>query len=74
MLYVRTLTICRLLVYFVSAAGCQCFVLQCVESVLRHHFKLAYVIPQMAVKEFLKPTSKNGDIGHFNLWSHFDQP
>ena len=39
----------------------------CVKSVPRYHFKLAYVILQMAVKEFLIPTSKNGYIGHFNL-------
>ena len=31
-----------------------------------YHVKLAYVILQMAVKEFLKPTSKNGEIGCFN--------
>ena len=39
----------------------------CVKSVPHYHFKLAYVILQMAVKEFSKPTSKYGDIGHFNL-------
>ena len=27
---------------------------------------LAYVVLQMAVKEFSKPTSKNGNIGRFN--------
>ena len=41
------------------------------KSVPRYHFKLAYVILQMVVKKFLKPTSKNGDVDHFNLWSHF---
>ena len=30
----------------------------CVRSVSRYHFKLAYVILQMAAKEFSKPTSK----------------
>ena len=30
MSYVRTLTICLLLVYFVRAAGCHCFDLRCV--------------------------------------------
>ena len=45
----------------------QSFFIVCVKSVPRYHFKLAYVILRMAVKEFFKPTSKNGDIGHFNL-------
>ena len=40
--------------------------LQSVKSVPSYHFKLAYVVLQMAVKEFSKPTSKNGEIGHFN--------
>ena len=40
----------------------------CVKSVPRYHLKLAYVVLQMVVKEFLKPTSKNGEIGGFN-WS-----
>ena len=35
-----------------------------VKSVPRYHFKLAYVILQMAVKE-LKPTSKNRETGRF---------
>ena len=38
----------------------------CVKSVPRYHLKLAYVVLQMAVKEFLKPTSNNGEIGGFN--------
>ena len=38
-----------------------------VKSVPCYHFKLAYVILQMAGKELSKSTSKNGDIGHFNL-------
>ena len=37
--------------------------LVCVRSVPHYHFKLAYVILQMIVKEFSKPTSKNGEIG-----------
>ena len=40
----------------------------CVKYVPLYHFKLAYVIIHMAVKEFLKPTSKNGETGRFN-WS-----
>ena len=36
-----------------------------------YHFKLAYVILQMADREFFETTSKNGDIGRFNLQSHF---
>ena len=39
----------------------------CVKSVPRYHFKFPYVILQMAVKVFSKPTSENGDTGHFNL-------
>ena len=38
----------------------------CVKSVPHYHFKLAYVILQMAVKEFSKTTSKNVEIGRFN--------
>ena len=38
-----------------------------VRSVPHYHFNLAYVILQMTVKEFLKLTSKNGDIDHFNF-------
>ena len=41
------------------------------KSVLLYHFKLAYVVLHMAVKEFFETQSKNGDIGHFNLESHF---
>ena len=32
----------------------------CFKSVLVYHFELAYVVLHMAVKEFLKPTFKNG--------------
>ena len=39
----------------------------CVRSVPSYHFKLAYVILQIAVKNFSKPTSKNGDMNHLNL-------
>ena len=35
MSYVRTLTICFLLVYFVSAAGCHCFDLKLLTADLR---------------------------------------
>ena len=35
----------------------------CVKSVRLRHFKLAYVFLHVAVKEFFKPTSKNGEIG-----------
>ena len=45
-----------------------------VKSVPLYHFKLAYVVLHMAVKEFFKPTHKKGKIGPFNLESHFDQP
>ena len=38
------------------------FISQSVSN-LFHHFKLAYVVLR---KEFLKPTSKNGEIGRFN--------
>ena len=31
-----------------------------------YHFKLAYVVLHMAVKNFSKPTSKNGEISRFN--------
>ena len=40
----------------------------CVRSVPRYHFKFAYIVLQMAVKEFFEPTSKNEAIGSFN-WS-----
>ena len=43
----------------------------CVRSVLLYHFKVVYVVLHMVVKEFLKSTSKNGEIGCFNLnFSH----
>ena len=42
-----------------------------VKSVPLHHFKLAYVVLHMAVKEFFEPTSKNREISLFNLESHF---
>ena len=42
----------------------------CVKSVPLYHFKLTHVVPHMAVKEVLE-TSKNGEISHFNLESHF---
>ena len=38
----------------------------CVKSVPRYHFRLAYVVQQMAVKEFFETTSKSGEIGRFN--------
>ena len=31
-----------------------------------HQFKLAYVVLNIAVKNFLKPTSKNVEMGRFN--------
>ena len=40
--------------------------LQSVKSVPHYHFKLAYVVLQMAVKEFFETCSKNGEIGRFN--------
>ena len=40
----------------------------CVKSVRLYQFKLAYVVLHMA---FSKPSSKNGEILHFNLESHF---
>ena len=43
----------------------------CVKSVPLYHFVLACVVLHMAVKEFSKPTSKNGEIGRLNLESHF---
>ena len=40
----------------------------CVKSVPRYHFKLAYaILYKWLSKNFSKPTSKNGDIGNFNL-------
>ena len=42
-----------------------------VKSVPLYHFKLACVILHMAVKLFSKPTSKNREVGRFNLESHF---
>ena len=38
----------------------------CVRSVSGYHFKLAYVVLQMAVKDFSKPASINGEIARFN--------
>ena len=38
----------------------------CVKSVPRYHFKLCYVVLHMVVKEFSKPSFKNGEIGRFN--------
>ena len=38
----------------------------CVKSVPLYHFKLAHVVLHMAVKEFSKPISGNGEIGNFN--------
>ena len=43
----------------------------CVKSVPLYYFKLAYVVLHMAVKEFFETTSKNGEVGRFNLESHF---
>ena len=40
--------------------------LVCVKFVPLYYFKLAYVVLHMTVKEFFKPTSKNGEIGRFN--------
>ena len=42
-----------------------------VRPVPLYHFKLAYVVVHMAVKNFSKPTSKNGEIGRFSLKSRF---
>ena len=42
-----------------------------VKSVPLYYFKLAYVDLQTAIKKFSKPTSRNGEIGRFNLESHF---
>ena len=38
----------------------------CVKFVPLYHFKLAYVVLHMAVKEFFKPISKNGETDRFN--------
>ena len=43
----------------------------CVKSVPLYHFKLAYVVLHLAVKELSKPTFNNGEIGRFNLESNF---
>ena len=44
----------------------------CVRSVPFYHSKLAYVVLHMFVKDFFSDlTSKNGEIGCFNLHSHF---
>ena len=37
-----------------------------VKSVPLYHFKLAYVVLHMAVKEFFKPSFKSGQIRRFN--------
>ena len=42
-----------------------------VKSVPFYHFKLAHVVLHMVVKEFTKPTSKDGKIGRLNPESHF---
>ena len=41
--------------------------LVCVKSVPLYYFKLAYLTLHMAVKEFSKSTSKNGEIGRLIL-------
>ena len=38
----------------------------CVKSVLHYHFKFACVVLQIAIKDFLKFTSKNRETGRFN--------
>ena len=43
----------------------------CVKSAPLYHFKFGYVVLHMAVKDFSKPTSENGEIGRFNLESNF---
>ena len=43
----------------------------CVKSVPLYHFKIAYVVLHTAVKELFEPTSISGEIGRFNLESHF---
>ena len=43
----------------------------CVKSVPLYHFKLAYAVPRMAVKEFFETISTNREIGRFNHESHF---
>ena len=54
-----------------AGENCSIIFTICIRSVPLYHSKLAYVVLHMAVKEFSKPTSKNGEIGHFNLESHF---
>ena len=39
------------------------------KSVPLYHFNLAFVVLHMIVKNLQKPTSKNGEIGRFNLES-----
>ena len=46
------------------------FVQSCVKSVPLYHFRLAYVVLWL-FKNFSKYASKNGEIGSFNLESHF---
>ena len=43
----------------------------CVKSVQLYHFKLTYVVLHVAVKEFFETHFQNGEIGRFNLESHF---
>ena len=38
----------------------------CVRSVPCYHFKLAYIVSQMAAKEFFETPFKNGEIVFFN--------
>ena len=38
----------------------------CVKSVPFYHFKLAFAVLQMAVKELFETHSKTGEIGRFN--------
>ena len=45
--------------------------LVCVKSVPRCHFKLAYVVLQMAIKKVFESHFKNDGIGRFNHESHF---
>ena len=43
----------------------------CIKSVPLYHSKIACVVLHTAVKNFSEPTSRNGEIGCFNLESHF---
>ena len=42
--------------------------LQSESNLLHYHFEFCYVVLHMLSKNFLKLTSKNGEIGHFD-WS-----